>query len=57
MLLNVPTDRPIDRRRDRRETDLPKKKKEKMQMKKTTYYILYWRNMICQFLDATSRQQ
>lgn len=56
MLLNVPTDRPIDRRRDRQETDLPKKK-EKMQMKKTTYYILYWRNMICQFLDATSRQQ
>lgn len=54
MLLNVPTDRPIDRRRDRQETDLPKKK---MQMKKTTYYILYWRNMICQFLDATSRQQ
>lgn len=53
MLLNVLTDRQTDRRRDRRETDLPKK----MQMKKTTYYTLYWRNMICQFLDATSRQQ
>lgn len=57
MLLNLLTDRQTNRRRDRRETDLPKKRKEKMQMKKTTYYILYWRNMICQFLDATSRQQ
>lgn len=57
MLLNVPTDRQTYRWRDRRETDLPKKKKRKMQMKKTTYYILYWRNMIGQFLDATSRQQ
>lgn len=29
MLLNVLTDRQTDRRRDRRETDLPKKRKEK----------------------------
>lgn len=51
-----PTNRQTDDETDERQIYL-KKNKEKMQMKKTTYYILYWRNMICQFLDATSRQQ